>query len=392
MEEKDGLILGIDLQEEMSQVCFYNEQLNTPMAAAGDNGAAEIPNPVRLSEYFIQDEQGMRIGELAEMLNIIIECGRRSAGRMKLAGICICVENFITEQLEGIASAMEKLQIEREDYEIISRSEAFAYYAYSQKKELYSVGTMLLDLNEYGLKTHRLTSARKNGVDFIHEKRKDFTTDSLKAVGRGEAGMDSACDELCQIITELTRDIHYSSVYLTGKGFECDKLPDKLTKAICSRRKAFAGQNLYVKGACFCAKEKLKPLVFDNLILDCGQRIRYGLETDINERGQLRRLRMVRPGTNWFEAEKFFDFILEDERQITFYLTDLSGVVGTECIDISGIPFRQGKTTRIGVHVKYMAADRCMITVKDKGFGQFIKSSGKIFDLEISLNQERHKE
>ena len=28
MDEKDGLILGIDLQEETAQVCFYNDKLN----------------------------------------------------------------------------------------------------------------------------------------------------------------------------------------------------------------------------------------------------------------------------------------------------------------------------------------------------------------------------
>ncbi|MDO5403622.1 MAG: DUF5716 family protein [Eubacteriales bacterium] len=381
MEEKDGLVLGIELCENTSQVCFYNDKLNTPTAAASEDGKILIPNPIPLSECFSQDESA---DVLADMLAVLIECGRRSAGRTRIAGICICIEQFVTKNLEKIAAAMSRILYEKEDYEIICRAEAFAYYAYSQKKELYLTGTMLLDLGENGLCVCRLSSERKNGVDYIYETRREFNSPELIETGRGEKNLDDVSDELCNIILEMTSGIHVSSIYLTGRGFDTDKLPDNLVKAVCSRRKAFSGQNLYVKGACFCARESLNGTVFDNLILYCSERIRYGLEIDISERGHLKRFRIARAGMNWFEAERYMDFILEEERQLVFYLTDGEKVVAEKIIDISDIPFREKKLTRINVHVKYMAADRCVITVTDMGFGEFIKPSGNVFELEIN--------
>lgn len=385
MDEKDGLILGIDLQEETAQVCFYNDKLNIPQAAPGENGSVVIPNHKRLSQCMTEYDEESHFEDLLSMIAILIEYGKKSVGRMRISQICICLDPFIADLLEMVDRVMDRLQYSKEQYEIISRPEAFAYYAYSQKKELYSAGTVLLDLNQNGLTAYRMSSFRKNGMDFIHEDREDFQSDSLRSAGKKEAGIEEVCEELCTDIEELMKGKTASTMYLTGKGFDYDKLPEKLTKTICNRRKAFLGQNLYVKGACYCARERQFPKVFDNLILDCENRIQYGIETDIVERGQKRRLRIVRPGMNWFESERKLDFILEDERMLTFILTDANGVVREEKLDISDIPFRSGKTTRICVHVQYTATDRCMITVKDKGFGQFVKSSGKVFYLEINF-------
>ena len=54
-------------------------------------------------------------------------------------------------------------------------------------------------------------------------------------------------------------------------------------------------------------------------------------------------------------------------------------------MDISEIPFREGRTTRISIHVEFMDADRCNITIKDLGFGEFVKSSGKVIHRELTL-------
>lgn len=389
MEEKDGLILGIDLQETVSQVSFYNEKLNIPQAVAGENGAFIIPNSIKLSDALMNDVQtDDAMEELISMLAMLIEYGKRAAGRVKVAQICITLEHFLIEYLDGITMAMNRLQYEKDSYEIISRAEAFAYYAYSQKKELYAAGTVLLDFNERGLQTYRMSSFRKNGVDYIREEKRDFTETSFQRAGKQEIPIEKVCEGLCGCIEELMAKKTAASIYLTGKGFDCEKLPEQLTKIICNRRKAFAGQNLYVKGACYAAKERLHPVVFDNLIMECTERISYKIETDISERGQRKRFRIIRSGTNWYAAERDMDFILEGETEITLILTNQEGVSRLEKIDISEIPFREGKTTRIEMNVRFMAADRCLITVKDKGFGQFIKPSGKVFYLELNLQRE----
>ena len=44
---------------------------------------------------------------------------------------------------------------------------------------------------------------------------------------------------------------HVSSVYLTGEGFENNWYPNS-QKVLCNGRRAFIGNNLYSKGACYC--------------------------------------------------------------------------------------------------------------------------------------------
>lgn len=46
---------------------------------------------------------------------------------------------------------------------------------------------------------------------------------------------------------DALKDKIVSAVYLTGAGFEAENLPKELTHVLCARRKAFAGQNLFVK-------------------------------------------------------------------------------------------------------------------------------------------------
>lgn len=47
-----------------------------------------------------------------------------------------------------------------------------------------------------------------------------------------------------------------SSVFLTGEGFENDWYPKSL-RVLCNGRRAFIGNNLYSKGACYTAYRKL---------------------------------------------------------------------------------------------------------------------------------------
>ena len=78
--------------------------------------------------------------------------------------------------------------------------------------------------------------------------------------------------------------------------------------------------------------------------------------------------------------------ILEDMRSITFKIITPENKYYDEVVDISEIPFREGKTTRVSVSVSFVDSDRCNITIKDLGFGEFVKSSGKVISKELVLS------
>ena len=152
-----------------------------------------------------------------------------------------------------------------------------------------------------------------------------------------------------------------------------------------TRRKAFVGQNLYCKGACLCALEAVKPRIFTDVTMLLDNRVKYGIETDIVQYGKDKRFRIIKPGTNWYMADRTMEYMLDDLRKITLKIITPYNRYYDEVIDISEIPFREGMTTRISMNVKFMSADRCLISIKDMGFGDFFKSSGKVIYKELEF-------
>ena len=167
------------------------------------------------------------------------------------------------------------------------------------------------------------------------------------------------------------------------------EFPKEFAQMLCTGRKAFAGQNLFVKGACYCASEEVQPRLFKDVIPACYNRITTTVETDIIERGVSKRFRLVRAGTNWYMAERNIDFILDDVTRIKFILRSCdTNNEYEEYVDISDIPYRQGKLTRINMDISFKNDNTMLVTVTDRGFGDFAKSSGKVIRKEICLDTQ----
>lgn len=58
-----------------------------------------------------------------------------------------------------------------------------------------------------------------------------------------------------------------------------------------------------MKGAVLGACTKVKQILPPDTILACKNRITTGIEMDICERGNDMRLKIVRPGTNWYSVK-----------------------------------------------------------------------------------------
>ena len=128
-----------------------------------------------------------------------------------------------------------------------------------------------------------------------------------------------------------------------------------------------------------------KPEVFKNVIMLLDNHVKCGIEIDISSYEKPMRFRLVRPGSNWYTAGRTVECILEDMRSITFKIITPENKYYDEVVDISEIPFREGKTTRVSVSVSFADSDKCNITIKDLGFGEFVKSSGKVISKELVL-------
>lgn len=388
MEENTGLLIGIDIQEDFSQVSFFDVQTREPQNILFSDKKTTLANPIALSKWGDISKAGY-VGEMDSLVNFVatlIEYARKLAGVDKVDKVCITVEDFSIDVLTAVKCIMDKLMTSREQWLVIGHEESYAYYAYNQRRELYASGVMLLDYRACGIKAHLMSSAKRNGAEIIMENSYVLDNEDVRAVFMKEKELADIQKGITEFLTQPLQEHIVSSVYLTGEGFNVERFPDELTKFLCNRRKVFAGQNIFVKGACFAAFDETHKGALENVILACHNRVSTGIELDIVERGVRKRLRVVKPGTNWFMAYRRLDFILEDVSKIILIMKPCdSGKEYYEEIDISQIPYRNGKMTRIGMEFEFNSDSRFTVTVRDKGFGSFVKSSGKVISREIRL-------
>jgi len=93
---------------------------------------------------------------------------------------------------------------------------------------------------------------------------------------------------------------------------------------------------------------------------------------------------LVKAGKPWYEINSKLDAILDDEQEIVIKLKSIiSGEVKEYSISLAGFPKRPSKTTRIGINIKFKDHVNGVITIEDKGFGNFYPSSGQITEKEI---------
>lgn len=413
-------IIGIDLGEEYSQVCYYNFKAGQPESVSFTAPAVQYRVPtVVLKERGRED--GWLAGEVAVSCNLLGEgvlfdgllskaqarepvcvedvtvmpiellrvylafllqsAKRGFGGEEEPDKICITLEDYNISLLQVVDKAMASLGIPKERVIFSSHVEAYVYYALSQKPELWKNDNVLFDYGMRGLKYCRMASVIDRGKRIVMTETKDYT---------GQVPCMQDMDRLTELLLGVARDEFdrkmISTVYLTGEGFEGDFSCERFVNFICNRRRAFAGQNLYAKGACYQAYEETVGDQFKDFIIGCNERITTGIEMKICDRGMDKILRMVRPGINWYRADCSYDFIVDDCDEIELFLSPVdSREKQLVKIPLADFPKRENKASRITVALSFTSDSRCHLTVTDRGFGEFVKSSNRVINEDILL-------
>jgi len=381
VEINAGLIVGIDLQEHISMVGYYDAREAKTVSITFPDGRSYKENPVSMKQWCLSADEAHKgqMEDIVRFFDSLIELAKKQTNRSKIEKVCVCVSAFTIDLLDFLGLVLDRLCIDALHRTFISHEEAFAFYVYNQRKELYSSCVMLLDYNECGIDCYLMNNGKIKNQEIIKENRYHFESDNILAVLQGKLLLEEVTEEIIQKLDEITKNFIISSIFITGIGFDVKEFPSMLTDFLCRKRKVFAGQNIYVKGACYCGCENLLLGKMNHRILACGNRVTTGIELDILERGRLKRLRVIKAGINWYEARRSYDFIVEDLTSITFHLKPCDGSNDyVQEIDISDIPYRKGKMTRINVQIYFTAENKCHVKISDKGFGGIVKSSGKV--------------
>ena len=254
-----GLFLGIDIDEDYSQVCFYDNKDKSVQPVFSGNESPFFQNAVSLSA--IWEDETSSVKKISSMLAALIASAKEQTGEEDLSSVAVCMHDYSSAKRDVFHRAFEGLGIGRDRYILLGEEETFAYYAFSSEPALYAQGVVLYDLKKDGLKAYFLRRVSFKGATILTQTEGSLTSASVVKAAKGEIPLSQAENEIRDFFKTTLEAEKVSSVYLTGQAFDTDELPESFP-AVLGRggHRIFAGLNLYVKGACVGALAKAFPM------------------------------------------------------------------------------------------------------------------------------------
>lgn len=406
---RKGCILGYDLNEKYCQISYYDEKKNEPETLEISSGNYQIP----LVLGYCDDE--WIYGKSAELLakldseNIITDLFERAMHREKveIAGkkydsvwllakfISLTLEQFKDIRVITFTSAktdvdMSKMMkaigrnlgLAKENVHVQDYKESFCYYMFNQPKELWQYEAALFYCDEQKINASML---KKLQISNVKGKEMFVTVDEvafadikeLEALSTimNEEKAKTADESFQAFIRNVFEKKVISSVFLTGDGFEKNWYPNSL-KMLCNGRRAFIGNNLYSKGACYTSIRKYKGYTSGPVYLD-ETRMTEQISLRMRVDGKEGWYPIVAWGKRWYEADGQWEVILEDTSDIEVHVETLAGdELQVETISLEGLEERKDYSLRIQIALMFLDEKTCKITLRDVGFGEFFESTG----------------
>ncbi len=407
--EKRNIIAGFELGEKNSQITIYDRKENNASCVPVKVGGSDSEFATALSkkedsqqwhfgreaQYFAAQQQEILVDNLyelcrdnkeaevgtkcykaSELLAVFLREGLRLAGisepSQELSALMVTVPGITRELVENVRAAFQELGIARGRGFLQDYDESFYYYTLYQRPDIWSrkVGMFLFEDRE---------------VSFKSLDMNDKTRPVLVSVGQGERmtlpedprEKDSAFQGM---IERAFGDEVYSSVFLMGDGFSRDWAKKSVLLLCRHRRHVFMGNNLYVKGACYAAKEKIEERMLKGYLFVSRDLVRHNIGMEMTVNGSNTYYLLIPAGINWYEAVRDVEILLNGERDLTFSVSSMDdGTRNRYSMELPGLPERPDKATRLHLHLEYISPGECTIEVRDEGFGELFPSSGLVW-------------
>ncbi len=406
----DGLIIGLDLCDAYTRICCHDREKSwcfpTVICRKKDEDA-----------WFVGEEAYAYtlVGEgiiVDKLIKIVRKEGTATLGGTKNEGIDLLkkflkkilklpMEEFFCDEVKQLVITMQKvdsklmdalmycadyLEIPRDRVHIISHTESFVYYTLSQKKEVWSNQVGVFDLSEDSFHYHELKVQRglRKMVVIAEDEvlEESFNLDILDTPSGGKLAdkiLSSCADRLLQ--KKL-----FSSVFLTGKGFERHDWAADSMKILCSRRKVYMEPELFARGAAFKGMDYLQEKTSYPFTCICEGRLHSTISMKVLHKERESQLVVAAAGDSWYEAKSSVDLIVDHQDYVEFMVTPMDPKQKRLVkIPLEGFPTRTDRTVRVGISFGFLDEKTMAVVLKDKGFGELFPATEAVIRQEVML-------
>ena len=235
----------------------------------------------------------------------------------RLQALVFSVPEVSVPILSAVTDAVGMLGLKNASLFLIGRAESFFYYNICQPEELWKQDVLLCDFSGTFLHTLLFTANRKTSPVACFVEEADW-----KEVAAGREDLDQC---FLETMKALIGDRNVSCVYLIGEGFLGEWYQESL-RFLCQERRVFLGNNLYSKGACYAARQRMTPgSVSEGYVFLGKDMLKANISLYAEKRGQDSCQPLLDAGTNWYDAKAEIDFLLEEENRFSLRITPLNG-------------------------------------------------------------------
>lgn len=394
------LLLGYDLGEEKTQMAVYDRKTMEPLliGQTEENPDALISTEIIsegnhiLTGFLSQIRQGKEImveGKVSHPVNVLAYYFRKtlSLTRQQYPGetiqqLVVTVADAGQEFASLLYEALEQLGIGRDRVMIISHKQAFLYYVLYQKKELWVNDVGLFDYNADQLKYYQMQVDRSKNPILVGVQEKDYSD----ALDLADSGEEHRAAVLENVIYGAIHKKLLSTLYMTGDGFEGD-WADPVFHKLCVGRRLFKGRNLYVSGACYAAKEMGDSQRLEDYLLLDDDMISSHLFIHIYADAKQQEFQLARAGTPWYIVDQEISLIPFGENEVTLTARDIFDHREKQFIlELEPVMGRLDRHCRLGLRVRFASPKRCIVTLKDEGFGEFFPTSNRVWEKSFDIS------
>lgn len=415
-----AVVVGMDLGYEDAQICYFDSAMTEPESISVLTGAEKFKIPTVLCkqknrDYFAYGEEARRMalrGEgilIVDLLKLALENDSiyvgeesyetvqllvifvrklwntlmRTIGEQEIAHCVITVEETSQNVLTLLKSVSQFLPLEPEQISFQDYEESFYYYSFLQKREKIENQSMLL--MEYKNQNIEIMELEIRGEKArIHKKKQDFM---LILDEMNEISDKNAMD--CQFLRILQEELlgkNVSYVFLLGDLFMKEWMKDSLIY-LCSGRRVFKGNNLFVKGSAVAAMEKYrpeeKPYVYQGK--NC---LKYDYGFFLDEKKE-KFYTLAEAGNVWFESIGEAELVLENQRELEIVAKDAENrICASGVVALGEYAQRRDFITAVLLRIHFESVKKAVIQITDLGFGEVTQSSGKVWTKVVEVWEE----
>lgn len=411
MERKDNpYYIGIDLNDKYAMVSFFQLNMNEPETVSTIAGSEiyQIPTVLAkrkglrqwyygddarkmaknsemicidslfkravLGEKIVMDDETFTAEELmALFIKKLMSVPQKLGNPKQCDKLVITVDKLTKENMNMFWNILPKLGLTSEQFMVIDHKESFYYFALSQEESLWLHDVYLFEYENDVMRYYAL-------------KRDLRTTPQVVSIAESpKAWLSEDKDtDFLRVIKKAFENKIISTVYLVGAGFDGDWMKNS-TATLCRGRRAFAGKNLFSKGSCYAAKakdfEKDWPFVYMG-----ENEIKFNLSLKVKDRGNLSFYNLISAGKNWFQTKGECEIIIQGTPEIDFWKQlPNSREAKIETLELTDLPSRPDRTTRVRITAIPLSDDKIEITIKDLGFGEIFRSTDKTWHYEMTM-------